>query len=147
MILCLFKKTLIIHKEKAMSVSTECPSYLINTQLNLTMYVQWATSEFRNSSLSKWGQVHNLSCENEFYCMRMKNYFHINGWALHLVLSEVTLNLNISARVSWSLLVEEWIPKAVELERIPAHKKCKCKEFCFQMRLGGEIYSFDVITY
>ena len=58
-----------------MSVSTECPSYLIKTQLNLTMYVQWATSEFRNSSLSKWGQVHNLSCENEFYLHENEKLF------------------------------------------------------------------------
>ena len=26
-----------------------------------------ARSEFQKHSLSKWGQVHNLSCENEFY--------------------------------------------------------------------------------
>ena len=36
-----------------------------------------ATSEFQKPTLSKWGQVHNLSCENEFY-------FHIKGWALNL---------------------------------------------------------------
>ena len=36
-------------------------------------------------SLSKWGRVH-ISCENEFYCMRMKSHFHIKGWALNLVL-------------------------------------------------------------
>ena len=27
---------------------------------------QQATSEFQKPSPSKWGQVHNLSCENEF---------------------------------------------------------------------------------
>ena len=25
--------------------------------------------------------MHNLSCENEYNCMRMKNDFHIKGWA------------------------------------------------------------------
>ena len=29
--------------------------------------VQKATFEFQKPSLSKWGQVHNLSCEDEFY--------------------------------------------------------------------------------
>ena len=28
---------------------------------------QEATSEFQKPSSSKWDQVHNLSCENEFY--------------------------------------------------------------------------------
>ena len=30
--------------------------------------------------------LHDLSCENEFICMRMKNHFHIKGWVLNLVL-------------------------------------------------------------
>ena len=39
------------------------------------------------------------------------------------------------------------IPKAVELKRVPTHKKCKCKKFCSQTRLVGEIYSSDVIMH
>ena len=39
-----------------------------------------------SSPLSKWGQVDNLSCELSFTCIRMKNHFHIKGWALNLVL-------------------------------------------------------------
>ena len=31
------------------------------------MYMQKATSKTQNLSLSTWGQVLNLSCENEFY--------------------------------------------------------------------------------
>ena len=31
------------------------------------MYMQKATSKTQNLSLSTWSQVHNLSCENEFY--------------------------------------------------------------------------------
>ena len=42
---------------------------------------------------------------------------------------------------------QKWIPKAVELKRIPTHKKCKCKKFCSQTRLVGEIYSSDVIMH
>ena len=122
---------------------------------------------FENPHFQNEAKCTTFLVKMSFICQRMKNYFHINGRALNLVLiqrpwgtqkwpifqTKVTLNLNISvnlnfsARVSWSLLVQEWIPKAVELERIPTHKKCKCKEFCSQMRLGGEIYSFDVITY
>ena len=30
--------------------------------------------------------LHDLSCENEFICMRMKNHFHIKGWVLNLLL-------------------------------------------------------------
>ena len=39
------------------------------------------------------------------------------------------------------------IPKAVELNRITKHIKCKCKEFFFQTRHGGEIWLYDVITH
>ena len=39
------------------------------------MYVQWATSEFRKPSLSKWGQVHILSRENEFYLHENEKLF------------------------------------------------------------------------
>ena len=34
---------------------------------------EWATSEFQKPSLSKWGQVHNLSCENEFYLHELQS--------------------------------------------------------------------------
>ena len=42
---------------------------------------------------------------------------------------------------------QKWIPKAVELKRIPTHKKCQCKKFCSQTRLVDEIYSSDVIMH
>ena len=37
-----------------------------------------ATSEFQKPSLSKWGQVHNLSCENEFYLHENKKNISIS---------------------------------------------------------------------
>ena len=40
---------------------------------------QYATSEFQRPSLSKWGKVHNLSCENEFY---------LHCWSPNLVLKQ-----------------------------------------------------------
>ena len=33
------------------------------------------------------------------------------------------------------------------VERIPTHEKCKCKKFCSQTKLVGEIYSSDVIMH
>ena len=53
----------------------------------------------------------------------------------------LVLKLNISE------VSQKWIPKALELKRIPTHKKCKCKKFCSQTRLVGEIYSSDVIMH
>ena len=55
--------------------------------------------------------------------------------------SSLVLKLKISE------VSQKWIPKAVELKRIPTHKKCKCKKFCSQTRLVGEIYSSDVIMH
>ena len=47
------------------------------------------TSEFQKLSLSKWGQVLNLSCENGFYLHENeKSLFHIKGWGLNLVLRQ-----------------------------------------------------------
>ena len=38
-----------------------------------------ATSEFKKPSLSKCGQVHNLSCKNEFYLHENEKLFHMKG--------------------------------------------------------------------
>ena len=47
-----------------------------------------------------------------------------------------------------SLVSQKWIPKAVELKRIPKHKKCKWKKKLVHKRgFGGEIYSSDVAMY
>lgn len=40
------------------------------------------------NSLSKRGQVKNLSSENEFFCVKIKNIFHIYGFAPRLALKE-----------------------------------------------------------
>ena len=39
------------------------------------------------------------------------------------------------------------IPKAVELNRITKHNKCKCEEFFFLTRRGSGICSYDVIMH
>ena len=46
-----------------------------NWKLLFLWWNEWATSEFQKPSLSKWGQVHNLSCENEFYFHENKKSF------------------------------------------------------------------------
>ena len=38
---------------------------------------------------SKWDQVRNLSCENEFYLPENKDNFHNKDWALKLVLLHI----------------------------------------------------------
>ena len=45
-------------------------------------------SVFQKLSLVKQDQVQNLSCENEFICMIIKNHFHKKGFALGLVLKQ-----------------------------------------------------------
>ena len=48
---------------------------------------KWATSEFQKPSLSKWGQVHKpFLWKRVLFAFRVKNHFHIKGWALNLVL-------------------------------------------------------------
>ena len=38
-------------------------------------FSEQATSEFEKPSLSKWGEVHNLCCENEFYLHENEKWF------------------------------------------------------------------------
>ena len=47
-----------------------------------------AISEFQKLSLSKQGQVQNLVVKMSCICMRMKNHFHISGFALSLALKQ-----------------------------------------------------------
>ena len=47
----------------------------------------WSFPPWVFEDVTKWGQAHNLSCENEFYLHENeKNHFHIKGWALNLAL-------------------------------------------------------------
>ena len=48
-------------------VQTIPDSFRVEHEQQRLQAAQQATSEFQKPSLSKWGQVHNLSCENEFY--------------------------------------------------------------------------------
>ena len=60
-------------------------SNLLNTTTlsTLSVMTQLAISEFQKLSLSKRGQVQNLSCENEVYLYGNKNHFQLS-MALHL---------------------------------------------------------------
>ena len=53
------------------------------TLSTLSVKTQLAISEFQKLSLSKQGQVQNLSCENEVYLYGNKNHFQLS-MALHL---------------------------------------------------------------
>ena len=53
-----------------------------------TLYSQQAISKFNKLSLSKRGQVHNLSFEMSLICMRIKNHFHTKSFALSLALKQ-----------------------------------------------------------
>ena len=51
--------------------------------------LHWATFEFQKPSLSKWGsRCTTFLVKMSFICMRMKNNFHIKGWAPALVLKQ-----------------------------------------------------------
>ena len=59
------------------------------TSSTLSVMTQLAISEFQKLSLSKRGQVQNLSCENEVYLYGNKKSFSIiNGFTLSLALKE-----------------------------------------------------------
>ena len=47
-----------------------------------------AISEFQKLSLSKQGQVKIFVVKMSCICMRMKNHFHISGFALSLTLKQ-----------------------------------------------------------
>ena len=47
-----------------------------------------AISEFQKLSLSKQGQVKIVVVKMSCICMRMKNHFHINGFALSFTVKQ-----------------------------------------------------------
>ena len=66
---------------------------------------------------------------------------------MYVYVTQANFTTNLVLKLKISEVSQKWIPKAVELKRIPTHKKCKCKKFCSQTRLVGEIYSSDVIMH
>ena len=52
--------------------------------------------------------MQDLSCENEFICMRIKNHFHINGFALSLVLEQ-----KLRATRKRPTLLPDWLLKVL----------------------------------
>ena len=49
---------------------------------------KWATSEFKNHHFQNEAKCTTFLAKMSFICMRMKNDFHIKGWALNLVLKQ-----------------------------------------------------------
>ena len=66
---------------------------------------------------------------------------------MHVYVTQANFTTKPRFEIKISEVSQKWIPRAVELKRIPTHKKCKCKKFCSQTRLVGEIYSSDVIMH
>ena len=111
----------------------------------ITNYISMATSEFQKPSLTKWGQVHNFSCENEFYFHENENHFHIKGWALNLVLIQ-----RPGGTRKWPQLPQAWGSRtSVQVNRgwyfqllqeeiifFPTHKCHKPRKHLFQSRHG-----------
>ena len=52
--------------------------------------------------------MQELSCDNEFICMRIKNHFHINGFALSLVLEQ-----KLRATRKRPTLLPDWLLKVI----------------------------------
>ena len=48
--------------------------------------ILWDTSEFQNPHLQNEAKCTTFLVKMSLICMRMKNHFHIKGWALNLVL-------------------------------------------------------------
>ena len=49
---------------------------------------KWASSEFKNHHFQIEAKCTTFLVKMSFICMRMKNHFHIKGWALNLVLKQ-----------------------------------------------------------
>ena len=75
------------------------------------------------------------------------NKFYFIIALMHVYVTQANFTTKPRFKLKISEVSQKWIPKAVELKRIPTHKKCKCKKFCSQTRLVGEIYSSDVIMH
>ena len=73
-----------------------------NTKCAVYLTIPWSTGHFRvpKTFTFKWSQMHNFSCENEFYLHQNKNHFHIKGWALHHFLIQ-------KPRETWKWLIKK----------------------------------------
>ena len=62
--------------------------------------------------------MQDLSCKNEFICMRIKNHFHINGFALSLALKQ-----KLGATRKRPTLLPDWLLKLIWWNyRLTTHK-------------------------
>ena len=86
---------------------------------------------FKKPSLSKWGQVQNLSCEHEFYLHENEISLRIKSWALNLVLiqrPEGTRKWPVSMWVQFFFACESQGPVAW---------KFRLKSWCFYIQDRG----------
>ena len=56
--------------------------------VRMKMSLKQAISEYQELPFLKRGEVLKLSCENDFYLLRIKIHFHINGFTLCLILKQ-----------------------------------------------------------
>ena len=88
---------------------------------------QLATSGFQNPPPSKWGQVHNLSCENEFYLHKNEKSFPCQR--LGILPRFDTQARGISEMVYYVLI---WFPLSMqgfsipELRLLTPSVECEC---------------------
>ena len=111
-------------------------------------------------------ELQPFSCHylaNEIYSQTAKTVFsHLNSNEMTIVRCSFLVEVALAACLRqtskfhhqasfWNCQVakfcmHKYIPKAVVLNGITKHNKCKCKELFFQMR-RGEICSYDVIMH
>ena len=95
--LCLYPETVLKNCQSLEEISLRGGKLVKNfkmfwmnnkTIIEFRFSVMWRIGHFRvpKPSLSKWCQVDNLSCENEFYLHENEKSFHFKGWELNLVL-------------------------------------------------------------
>ena len=70
------------------------------------------TSAFQNPSPSKEAKYTTCPMKMSFICLRMKNHFHVKGWALTLVLIQRPGGNGSLSRLSWLL-----VPWGISRER------------------------------
>ena len=103
----------------------------------LTLHAS-APLELSKPSLSKWGQVHNLSFENEFYLHENENHLHIKGWVLHWSdgVSECS-SLHHATVFLWFLTYENKMKRILSSIWLAA----------FRIGAAGKSSPFDLIIY
>ena len=77
--------------------------------------------------------MQDLSCENEFTCMRIKNHFHINGFALSLALEQKlrTTRKRPTLLPDWLLKVIWWTYRLTTQMRLVLREHQRYSSFEF----------------